>query len=184
MDLQEIARSQAETETQGTSAADLHGLWYPTVRRTVHTLSKLYRCLDLEVFQVPTIIIHLLMRSSTDHRASLQGLCQEILGMCVESLLDAEQKMRETRKPLDASLFLVKHLLIVREQTAPFRGSMTQRETRVDFSRLGSALTQGNWFALGANNALLELLTAVPAHVTEEKVRLPHSFSTSPAQPQ
>jgi hypothetical protein len=34
------------------SPADLHGMWYPTVRRTLVTLSKLYRCIDKSIFQV------------------------------------------------------------------------------------------------------------------------------------
>ena len=33
---------------QHTSPADQHGMWYPTLKRTLICLSKLYRCLDVK----------------------------------------------------------------------------------------------------------------------------------------
>ncbi|KIH51965.1 hypothetical protein ANCDUO_17940, partial [Ancylostoma duodenale] len=89
------------------SAVDLHCLWYPTVRRTVMCLAKLYRCLDVAVFQ---------------------SIARDLLAMCCESLEAAAlhisasppKKTGHTKK-LDGELFLVKHLLILREQTTPYR---------------------------------------------------------------
>ncbi|KHJ83365.1 hypothetical protein OESDEN_16938 [Oesophagostomum dentatum] len=89
------------------SAVDLHCLWYPTVRRTVMCLAKLYRCLDIAVFQ---------------------SIARDLLAMCCESLEAAALQISASpskktghSKKLDGELFLVKHLLILREQTTPYR---------------------------------------------------------------
>ncbi|MEE6471150.1 hypothetical protein FKM82_009194 [Ascaphus truei] len=58
------------------SPADLHGMWYPTVRRTLVCLSKLYRCIDRAVFQ---------------------GLSQETLSACVQSLLGASDAISKNK---------------------------------------------------------------------------------------
>merc|ERR1719361_408741 len=75
------------------SPADLHGMWYPTVRRVLVCLSKLYRCIDRGIFQ---------------------GLSQEALTNCIESLATASQKIIFQKSEIDGQLFLVKHLLILR----------------------------------------------------------------------
>nr|XP_018668391.1 conserved oligomeric Golgi complex subunit 3 [Ciona intestinalis] len=110
-----------------TSPADMHGMWYPTVRRVLVCLSKLYRCIDKAIFQ---------------------GLSQEALEACVRSLVEASN-MIKARAPLkpgssenrttDAQLFLIKHLLILREQIAPFQAEFAIRETQLDFSRTKDA---------------------------------------------
>lgn len=56
----------------GNSPADLHGMWYPPVRRTLVTLSRLYRCVERPIFQ---------------------GLSQEALTMCVQSISQASNSI-------------------------------------------------------------------------------------------
>jgi len=121
-----------------TSPADMHGMWYPTVRRVLVCLSKLYRCIDKTIFQ---------------------GLSQEALEACVRSLVSASNAIRtsSSRKPagnvaqpgagkvIDAQLFLIKHLLILREQIAPFHAEFAIKETQLDFSRTKDAAFRFVW---------------------------------------
>lgn len=105
-------------QTQSTSAADIHGMWYPTVRRVLVCLSKLYRCIEKQIFT---------------------GLSQEALANCVVSLNMASMKITEHSTQTDATLFLIKHLLILREQIAPFQADFSVKETSLDFARTKSA---------------------------------------------
>ncbi|XP_011312499.1 conserved oligomeric Golgi complex subunit 3 [Fopius arisanus] len=123
------------------SPADLHGMWYPTVRRTLVCLSRLYRCVDRPVFQ---------------------SLSKEAINFCIESIEKAKEKIEARATPLDAQLFQVKHLLILREQIAPFQVDFTVKEYSLDFSKVKTAAfglleRRSRVFAL-SNNALLEFL--------------------------
>lgn len=89
-----------QRSNMGNSPADLHGMWYPTVRRTLVCLSRLYRCVDRPVFQ---------------------SLSQEAITHCVQSIEEAKQQIQLRASQLDAELFQIKHLLILREQIAPFQ---------------------------------------------------------------
>jgi conserved oligomeric Golgi complex subunit 3 len=126
----------------GNSPADLHGMWYPTVRRTLVCLSRLYRCVDRPIFQ---------------------GLSQEALTYCIQSLVTAANSISTNKTSTDGKLFEIKHLLILREQIAPFRVDFTMKETSLDFSKVKTAAYEllqkrKQLFALGTNNALLEFL--------------------------
>ncbi|EDW04049.1 conserved oligomeric Golgi complex subunit 3 [Drosophila grimshawi] len=127
---------------QMNSPADLHGMWYPTVRRTLVCLSRLYRCVDLPIFQ---------------------GLSQEALKLCIQSVSQAAIKISAAKTPIDGELFEIKHLLILREQIAPFRVDFTIKETSLDFSKVKTAAfgllqKRKQLFSMGSNNALLEFL--------------------------
>ncbi|CAG9537962.1 unnamed protein product [Cercopithifilaria johnstoni] len=155
--------------TSPTSAINLYCLWYPTVRRTVLSLSKLFKCLEPLVFQ---------------------SIARELLTACCQSLEDAGEQIRSrdtekisrTRRFLDAELFIVKHLLILREQTSPYRvivpsgstpsDTIPQRDYVFDFSKYRTSASQffhnrHRWFELTSNNAFLEFLLQVPLAVTE-----------------
>ncbi|XP_061397618.1 conserved oligomeric Golgi complex subunit 3 [Musca vetustissima] len=124
------------------SPADLHGMWYPTVRRTLVCLSRLYRCVDRPIFQ---------------------GLSQEALKLCIQSVSSAATKIAQAKTPIDGELFEIKHLLILREQIAPFRVDFTAKETSLDFSKVKTAAfgllqKRKQLFSMGSNNALLEFL--------------------------
>lgn len=132
----------------GNSPADLHGMWYPTVRRTLVCLSRLYRCVERPIFQ---------------------GLSQEALSMCMQSVTAAADAISQRKTAMDGELFEVKHLLILREQIAPFQVDFTIRETSLDFSKVKTAAfgllqRRRQLLSLNANNALLEfLLDGTPA---------------------
>ncbi|XP_063088826.1 conserved oligomeric Golgi complex subunit 3 isoform X3 [Cavia porcellus] len=126
------------------SPADLHGMWYPTVRRTLVCLSKLYRCIDRAVFQ---------------------GLSQEALSACIQSLLGASESITKNKTQIDGQLFLIKHLLILREQIAPFHTEFTIKEISLDLKKTRDAafkilnpMTVPRFFRLNSNNALIEFL--------------------------
>lgn len=117
-------------------------MWYPTVRRTLVCLSRLYRCVDRPIFQ---------------------GLSQEALKLCIQSVSQAAVKISAAKTPIDGELFEIKHLLILREQIAPFRVDFTVKETSLDFSKVKTAAfgllqKRKQLFSMGSNNALLEFL--------------------------
>jgi hypothetical protein len=140
----------------GNSPADLHGMWYPTVRRTLVCLSRLYRCVDRPIFQ---------------------GLSQEALSYCIQSLTSASQSITTNKTSIDGKLFEIKHLLILREQIAPFRVDFTMKETSLDFSKVKTAAYEllqkrKQLFALGTNNALLEFLLEGTPQVKGDSTQL------------
>nr|CAG4645392.1 EOG090X02EM [Lynceus sp. MCZ IZ 141354] len=138
-----VASSQDTVRSRtGNSPADLHGMWYPPLRRALLCLSKLYRCVD---------------------RSTFQGLSQEILAGACTALSLAAANIQASKTPLDAQLFHIKHILILREQIAPFQVDFAVKEMSLDFSSVKNAAwglihKRGRLFSLSTNNALLEFL--------------------------
>uniref|UniRef100_A0A1B6E5D0 Conserved oligomeric Golgi complex subunit 3 C-terminal domain-containing protein n=1 Tax=Clastoptera arizonana TaxID=38151 RepID=A0A1B6E5D0_9HEMI len=136
----EVARINSHSKPAiSASPGDLHGMWYPPVRRTLVCLSRLYRCVERPIFQ---------------------GLSQEALSMCIQSISDAAQAIKSNKTTLDGELFQVKHLLILREQIAPFQVDFTVKEMSFDFSKMKSAAFEllQKRSRLFSTNALLQFL--------------------------
>ncbi|XP_050460951.1 conserved oligomeric Golgi complex subunit 3 [Cataglyphis hispanica] len=137
----------------GSSPADLHAMWYPTVRRTLVCLSRLYRCVDRSVFQ---------------------SLSQEAISLCVQSIENARQEIEKRATTLDAELFQIKHLLILREQIAPFQVDFTIKEYSLDFSKVKTAafglLEKSSRLFTLSNNALLQFLLEGAPQMKEQLI--------------
>nr|CAG4647727.1 EOG090X02EM [Moina brachiata] len=143
---QETVRSHT-----GNSPADLHGMWYPPLRRALLCMSKLYRSVD---------------------RSTFQGLSQEVLAGACAAIANAAAQIMANKTTLDAHLFHIKHLLILREQIAPFQVDFAVKEMSLDFSSvktaaLGLFQKKGRLFSLSASNALLEFLLEGAPQVRE-----------------
>ncbi|KAL1267353.1 hypothetical protein QQF64_032716 [Cirrhinus molitorella] len=149
--------SSSDSRLQSTvSPADLHGMWYPTVRRTLVCLSKLYRCIDRAVFQ---------------------GLSQEALSACIQSLLKASDEIQKSKTQIDGQLFLIKHLLIMREQIAPFHADFAIKEISLDLKKTRDAAFKilnpkavPSFFRLNSHNAILEFLLEGTPEIKEHYI--------------
>ncbi|KAJ1268687.1 hypothetical protein BS78_07G153900 [Paspalum vaginatum] len=95
--------------------SDIYVTWYRPLEKTVSCLSKLYRCLESSVFT---------------------GLAQEAVEVCSTSLQSASRAISKKAAPMDGQLFLIKHLLILREQIAPFDIEFSVTHKELDFSHL------------------------------------------------
>lgn len=154
-DHRKLIGSEARVQSS-VSPADLHGMWYPTVRRTLVCLSKLYRCIDRAVFQ---------------------GLSQEALSTCIQSLLKASDVIQKNKTQIDGQLFLIKHLLIMREQIAPFHADFAIKEISLDLKKTRDAAFKifnpkavHHFFRLNSHNAILEFLLEGSPEIKEHYI--------------
>ncbi|XP_021756744.1 conserved oligomeric Golgi complex subunit 3-like isoform X2 [Chenopodium quinoa] len=105
-------KEEAQTSEEN---QDVFKSWYPPLEKTLSLLSKLYRCLEPGVFT---------------------GLAQETVEVCSLSIQKASKLISQRSSPMDGQLFLIKHLLILREQIAPFDIEFSVTHKELDFSHL------------------------------------------------
>jgi hypothetical protein len=113
------AAATADANGEGKGRYNPYASCFPTLERTLMLLSKTYPCLERSVFQY---------------------LAQESVSACVHSLVEASAEINAARRPADALLFLIKHLLILREQISPFDVDFSVTKQRLDFSHVSGVL--------------------------------------------
>ncbi|XP_010537514.1 PREDICTED: conserved oligomeric Golgi complex subunit 3 isoform X2 [Tarenaya hassleriana] len=113
--LEKSSDATSETNLVDGENPDVFKTWYPPLEKTLSCLSKLYRCLEPAVFT---------------------GLAQEAVEVCSLSIQKASKLITKRSTPMDGQLFLIKHLLILREQIAPFDIEFSVTHKELDFSHL------------------------------------------------
>ncbi|KAI8068296.1 Sec34-like family-domain-containing protein [Gongronella butleri] len=93
--------------------------WYPTLQRTLWLLTKLYRCVQPAVFD---------------------DLAQEAITVCITSLRTVSDSLRTNKSRLDGQLFLMKQLLILKEQLTLFEVTLVRDEKTLDFSSMTDSI--------------------------------------------
>ncbi|KAL3625255.1 Golgi transport complex subunit 3 [Castilleja foliolosa] len=117
----------AEKNSEASPSAqneDASKTWYPPLEKTITCLSKLYRCLEPGVFT---------------------GLAQEAVEVCSLSIQKASKLIAKRSSIMDGQLFLIKFLLILREQIAPFDIEFSVTHKELDFSHLLHLIEPGNF---------------------------------------
>ncbi|KAK4486686.1 hypothetical protein RD792_006746 [Penstemon davidsonii] len=112
--LEQSSETKSETSSSDQDS-DVSRTWYPPLEKTISCLSKLYRCLESAVFT---------------------GLAQEAVEFCSISIQKASKQIAKRSSVMDGQLFLIKHLLILREQIAPFDIEFSVTHKELDFSHL------------------------------------------------
>ncbi|XP_031104635.1 conserved oligomeric Golgi complex subunit 3 isoform X2 [Ipomoea triloba] len=113
--LEQSAETNSEAEAALLADQNAIKMWYPPLEKTVSCLSKLYNSLEPAVFT---------------------GLAQEAVEVCSLSIQKASKLVIKRSSLMDGQLFLIKHLLILREQIAPFDIEFSVTHKELDFSHL------------------------------------------------
>ena len=123
------------------SIDDVSRTWYPPLKNTLALLSKLYGVVEMSVFE---------------------DFARRGVILCVNSLRSGADKVKRKGSHLHGDLFLVRHLLILREQLIPFEIRLNTTERKLDWS--GTRVAMNNMLhnaksmvQFNMNNAFLQL---------------------------
>ncbi|WIA18992.1 hypothetical protein OEZ85_003659 [Tetradesmus obliquus] len=138
----EITEDAGEDADGAQAAAAAAGQWYPPVRSTLLLLSKLYRCIDTKIFA---------------------GLAQEAVAACTACVQAAGRQVAKQSGALDGQLFVIQHLLFLREQIAQFDVEFSATDIDLDFTHMRDHMRrimsgEASLFTLSSRNAMVQML--------------------------
>lgn len=148
----QLKDTQKEKELDEGDPSALTANWYPTLVRTLSSLAKLYLSVDSSVFEDLAHEVPLLCISQWERIVSpTKTLCVKAVSVCIASLSSASRLISRSKGSDHGQLFLLRHLLILREQIQPFDANFTITENTLDFSRLSEAVSRvlSGQFAIG-----------------------------------
>jgi hypothetical protein len=116
--------------------------WFPPMRSVLRILSKIFRVVEPVVFE---------------------DLALQSVQACTASLHSAAAYIQTRKGVLHSDLFLVKHLLLLREQLSPFDMELRSVERQLDFSEAGKAMAR---FLANRNRRLFSFNTTENALFT------------------
>lgn len=116
--------------------------WFPPMRSVLKILSKVFRVVEPKVFE---------------------DMALQSVQACTRCLRDGAEYIKKRSGVLDSDLFLVKHLLILREQLSPFDIELRSVERQLDFSDAGKAVAR---FLANRNRRLFSMSSTENALIT------------------
>ncbi|KAI0074424.1 Sec34-domain-containing protein [Panus rudis PR-1116 ss-1] len=129
----EIREKESVSQLFQLKSLDKRDTWYPTLEKTVFVLSQLHDFVKPAIFE---------------------DLAQEAVNLCRQSLLTAAENLKNRNPPssvLDGQLFLVRHLLILKEMTSNLDFGHKDAERKVDLGGVTDTLAS----MLGKTTSLL-----------------------------
>lgn len=137
------SRASLSHDLESLNSAVLYERWYVTLRVSISLLSKIYKLVQSSIFD---------------------DLAHEVVRSCIASLLYASNLIRR-RNQIDGQLFLLKFLLILKEQVAAFdiEYNRTEESSRLDLGAVAGAfwdLTGQSASGLFAPTALYNLASS------------------------
>ncbi|OAF66999.1 COG complex subunit 3 [Intoshia linei] len=136
----------------GTS--DYLGLYYPTIRRTIQCLIKLFRCLDKESFR---------------------NISLDVIRACIESILHAGQLLKAKNGVSESHLFVCKHFYVLRYHLKPFSDDLVETSINVDFSKIKNMMyyfsknVATNEKHAYLNESVVDGISLVDEHIQSQK---------------